>query len=64
MDASAPVERVAEIIATAPGWVRVGITAPDPRVRAAATDALAEFITTALDGSAATVDAAQLALAF
>ena len=63
MDASPSLERVAEIIATSPGWVRVGITAPDPRTRAAATDALAAFITAELSGPEAALDAAQLALA-
>ena len=36
--------RVAEVILTAPGWVRVGITAPTSHLRVAAAHELARVI--------------------
>ena len=45
----ADLERIVDILATAPGWTRVGITAPDPRTRARATEAFAPFILDRLD---------------
>lgn len=44
MDTPPTLDRLAEIIATAPGWTRVGISAPDPRTRERATDAFAAFL--------------------
>ena len=49
MDTPPTLDRLAEIIATAPGWTRVGISAPDPRTRERATDALAAFLLEQLD---------------
>ena len=51
MDTPATLERIAAIIPLAPGWTRVGITAPDPRVRARATYAFAAFISEQLDAA-------------
>ena len=49
MDTPPTLDRLAELIATAPGWTRVGISAPDPRTRERATDALAAFLVERLD---------------
>lgn len=49
MDTSPTLDHLAELIATAPGWTRVGISAPDPRTRERATDALAAFLVDQLD---------------
>ena len=53
MDTPPSLDRLAEIIATAPGWTRVGISAPDPRTRERATDALAAFLVEQLDDTRA-----------
>lgn len=41
--------RVAETILAAPGWARVGITAPAPHVRIDAAHELARIILTAIE---------------
>lgn len=41
--------RVAETILTAPGWARVGITAPAPHVRTDAAHELARVIVAAIE---------------
>ena len=52
MDTQPTLDHLANLIATAPGWTRVGISAPDPRTRERATDALAAFLVEQLDRSA------------
>ncbi|AMG74913.1 DUF6771 family protein [Sphingopyxis granuli] len=42
--------RIAETILTAPGWARVGITAPAPHVRTDAAHELARVILAAIEG--------------
>ena len=44
--------RIAETILTAPGWARVGITAPAPHVRSDAALELARVIVLALEARA------------
>ena len=58
----ADLERIVEIVATAPGWTRVGITAPDPRTRARATEAFAAFILDRLEDSVPVALPGQLTL--
>ncbi|WP_076068140.1 DUF6771 family protein [Sphingomonas montana] len=36
--------RLAEILCDSPIWTRLGLTAPDPRLRARAADRLAEYL--------------------
>ncbi len=40
---------IAAAISTAPGWARVGITVPNPRVRAAALDELGRHVAEILE---------------
>ena len=49
MDAPPTLDHLAELIATAPGWTGVEISAPDPRTRERATDAPAAFLVDQLD---------------
>ena len=62
MDTPPTLDRLAEIIATAPGWTRVGISAPDPRTRERATDALAAFLVEQLDAQTPAFDPRQVSL--
>lgn len=56
-------ERIADLIQRSPGWVRVGITAPDARLRAEAASTLATIVYEHLDSpSPPTSDPRQLAL--
>lgn len=41
--------RIAETILTAPGWVRLGITAPKPHIRTDAAHELARVIAAAIE---------------
>lgn len=41
--------RISEAILSAPGWVRVGIAMPDPRMRLKAADGLAAAIVEQLE---------------
>ncbi len=45
--------RIADTILTAPGWARVGITAPAPHVRTDAAHELARVILAAIEGGSA-----------
>ena len=42
--------RIAETILAAPGWVRMGITAPKPHLRTDAAHELARVIAAAIEG--------------
>ncbi|WP_375381526.1 DUF6771 family protein [uncultured Sphingomonas sp.] len=42
-------DTIAAAISAAPGWARVGITVPDPRLRAAALEELARHVVASLD---------------
>lgn len=55
-------ERVAHLLQTAPGWCRVGLTAPSAAVRERATRELATLIAARLDEPLSVVDHRQLAL--
>lgn len=57
-----PAELAATLLTRTPGWARVGLTAPDSRLREAAASELAHTIVAALRSSAKTLDARQLAL--
>ena len=50
--------RIAETILTAPGWVRVGITAPASHVRDDAAHELARVIVAAIEAGGASASAA------
>lgn len=55
--------RIAELLAGSPGWCRVGLTAPDPRMRACAAEELAEIVFAKLhEPPPPTSDARQMAL--
>lgn len=59
---STDLERLAELVATAPGWTRVGMIAPNPRTRARATEAFAAFLLDRLDERTPIVLPEQMAL--
>lgn len=61
MDTPSPLT-LASMILTAPGWVRVGITAPVERIRQEAALELATVIVAGMDKSAVTVPDGQMAL--
>lgn len=56
-------DRVAKALLDAPGWARVGITAPTEIIREAAAQELAMTIARLLDDSTVAPDPNQLALA-
>lgn len=56
------VERIAEALEAAPGWVRVGITAPDQRLRHNAVTSLAEFLSERIEQPLPVRDPRQMAL--
>lgn len=63
MDANVSPERVAELLKQAPAWVLSGMTAPNPRLRATATDTLARLVCAKLaEAVPPTRDTAQLTL--
>lgn len=43
--------QIASLLELAPGWVRVGLTAPDERIRRDAVQHLAEYIAIGLERS-------------
>jgi hypothetical protein len=51
-----------QTLLNAPGWARVGLTAPSERTRQAAAAELASEITRALEGAPGLPDARQIAL--
>jgi len=53
---------ISEAILHAPGWARVGITAPSPRLRAQAAIELAKAVAAQLDGTAMIEDGRQFSL--
>ena len=53
---------LAHTILQAPAWARVGITAPNERLREQAAAELAQAVLGALEGSTAPYDARQMAL--
>jgi len=53
---------VSEAILEAPGWARVGITAPSPRLREQAATELARSIAARLAGTPAVADGRQFSL--
>lgn len=53
-------QRVAQLLTEAPGWARVGLTAPTARLRDAAADELGKWVCERLEGCEE--DAGQLAL--
>jgi hypothetical protein len=53
---------LAQTLLLAPAWARVGLTAPNERVREAAAIELAQVIVGALEGSTGQQDARQMAL--
>lgn len=59
---TATTERLAELLQQAPGWARIGLTAPNPRIRGEATLELADYLAHGLDRPAPARDTAQLAL--
>lgn len=54
--------RISEAILSAPGWVRVGITMPDERMRLKAADGLAAAIVEQLQQEGEQDEAEQLSL--
>ena len=56
-------DRIAELLTSSPGWCRVGLTAPDEKMRAEAANALACIVFENLEApSPPCKDARQLAL--
>lgn len=53
---------LAQTLLQAPGWARVGLTAPDEHIREQAATELASVILGALEGSQMPYDARQMAL--
>lgn len=53
---------IVQAITAAPGWARVGLTAPNERIRTAAAAELAQVVVRALDGPASIPDARQMLL--
>ena len=53
---------LAQTILQAPGWARIGLTAPNERLRAKAAAELAETIIDALQGPQPVYDARQIPL--
>jgi hypothetical protein len=53
---------LASCLLAAPGWARVGLTAPNERLREAAAAELVHTVVAALEGSLPLYDARQLAL--
>ena len=63
MDVSISPERVAELLERAPAWARLGLMAPNPRTREAATISLAHYVCAKLGEAAPPIsDPAQLSL--
>ncbi len=55
-------ELLRETILTAPGWARVGLTAPRQQTREAAATELVQVIVRAIDGEDVSQDTRQIAL--
>ena len=55
-------DRLSSILLNAPGWVRLGLTVREPRLRERAADALAATIVERLDEPVFADDVNQLAL--
>ncbi|MCW3797130.1 hypothetical protein OMW55_04825 [Sphingomonas sp. BN140010] len=55
-------DRLSLILQSAPAWVRLGLTVPDPRLRERAADALAATIVERLDEPIRIEDRNQLVL--
>ncbi len=55
-------QRLADALLTAPGWTRVGLTAPNPRVRQRAVSGLADHLCDHLSKPGVVEDRAQLHL--
>ncbi|HWU95747.1 MAG TPA: DUF6771 family protein [Sphingomonas sp.] len=53
---------ISEAILHAPGWARLGITAPSPRLREQAAIELARAVAARLEGSSAHEDGRQFSL--
>lgn len=62
MDRFADPTDISEAILHAPGWARVGITAPSPRLRAQAAIELAKAVAAQLNGTAMIEDGRQFSL--
>jgi len=62
MDRFADPTDISQAILEAPGWARVGITAPSPRVREQAATELARSISARLSGMCAIDDEQQFSL--